>query len=435
MRSDWCKLSVAGLLFLTAHTAMAQAPNKGAQRRFTLERARVELQSTKEILGGLREEALRKYLLGYETPAEKHAASRYWGQLSRVSKLPSLELIPRPKVMGLNPYLMPNGVPDVPPLYPTVGDLKLGYVPTFQPGGVDDTGGHMPRFPPGTDSDRIEEIVEAWTAVNRRLTLPERNAVVRLIYRGSDNCSGVLVTPNWVITAGHCVSFLPTHVGVGETFQGQLEVGVAQCELHPMALKSQRSCGSKMPKSTFKAKPFDLALLRLDRSVPPSVAVPATVLLDNNYPGGLAKRFARMVGFGTIFYSGPGSSYVAPKLRQQGPGEFSVEDGHLRVASTTLAYVASGDSGGASFLACDAASPRPELLAGLNVDIHPTNKNANVAPFVDPMTKQWLRRHVKALEATELGQCLEPTPPGSSSTTPSDCDTLPLEEFLACLGS
>lgn len=118
-------------------------------------------------------------------------------------------------------------------------------------------------------------------------------AVVSLVRDGQSRCSGTLVAPDRVLTAGHCVSPLggPTHVVVGpDVDHPQQTVRIARWEQHP--------------RYTRMGAPYDFALLTLERAVAGVEPVPlARAPVDVDDLG----SDVRHVGFGLADEAGHGA--------------------------------------------------------------------------------------------------------------------------------
>lgn len=314
-------------------------------------------------------------------------------------------------------------------------------------GGTSDQTALIPQFLPTGDAAEQARVWQTWFPLINKLSTAHKNSVVRLIYEARRNCTGVLITSDIVLTAGHCVDVMPSHVNVGPLFdsQSRTEVDQRSCRLHPGAVNAgPNECGRATKEVIDEER--DLAIIRLRSPVRASLAKPAHILVADPpaAPGTIAasrsmgdgEYLGRMVGFGSVTYS---QEHDDPKDRQHAPAVLQWNStGQVSVRSPTAAAITSGDSGGPSFVTCGAAqSPQPETLVGINVaDVAPRESLAS--DLVRDETRKWLEDVEIPLLFLKVSQCQpislskEPTNPVAGS---EECPAEPFESWKKCLES
>ncbi|HYE96838.1 MAG TPA: trypsin-like serine protease [Rubricoccaceae bacterium] len=184
---------------------------------------------------------------------------------------------------------------------------------------------------------------EALTVATRDADTPMANATVRL----SNGCTGVLIRPDIVLTAGHCLEPAPERTP-GE-WHSLAAVGVPRSVSFGVDRTAFRET---IPATHYNPAGYDdIVLLALARPVAPSVAIPQPVLLRTPSPRPTAfwrgQRFV-MAGWGGT------ETEAAPRFRLTANARdgvipfvsFGVLQPHLmRVSGEGGATVIPGDSG------------------------------------------------------------------------------------------
>ncbi len=191
---------------------------------------------------------------------------------------------------------------------------------------------------------------------------PENNSVVQIrnIYYGhrpAGGCTGTLISPDVVITAGHCVMGIdapPDNNGVimehpislydGNWHPiprgGTIEVRFGPNGMDPVEEITARQFRS--PAMTETLGHADIAMIRLDQPVPASIAVPRPIntSLEDTPPGPL-----QIVGFG------PECRTNQPRLRNSGmsSGQRTTAPNYYRGRFAGTTWACQGDSGAPAF--------------------------------------------------------------------------------------
>jgi hypothetical protein len=291
----------------------------------------------------------------------------------------------------------------------------------------------LPAFLPGTPRADQDNVRRLWNELYAGMDEQHLNSVVRIVYASASRvCTGVLIAADWVITAGHCVAMAPTHVTVGKYFLSKDEFAIADdgCFLHPQALGGSAAaipCNGGQDKNLFDRN-HDLAMLHLAAAVPASLARPAA-LLTGSSPVELTQKFARLAGFGTEAYKPSNPDAVKPPIeRLNGPAFLDVASGFpgvVHVTSATVAFVAAGDSGGPTFLACREDAAEPELLVGVNGYAYPDERSGDSATVFDVGHADWIQQRSAVTSFSEATDCLK--------TVARDCTGLVDEALVKCV--
>jgi hypothetical protein len=205
-------------------------------------------------------------------------------------------------------------------------------------------------------------------------------AVVSLLHEGATFCSGSLISPNVVLTAGHCLSIELTGIPVteievffgNEVADGGTVTSVVDGGPHPLFDPTE------IP-PTYELN--DIGILQIET---PSRVEPFTLSsepVDNSFIG----RSLRLVGFG---YTGPDGDNAG--IKRSGTSVIEDLPGTIFYMGLTPAGTCNGDSGGAALLTTDGGD---EVLAAIHslsdcetemaeerVDLHVSDF---IQPFVD----------------------------------------------------
>ncbi|MBZ2180419.1 MAG: trypsin-like serine protease [Acidobacteria bacterium] len=213
------------------------------------------------------------------------------------------------------------------------------------------------------------------------------------------NCTGALVAPTVVITAGHCVASATQWDVNFETASGIATIGVSGSSLHP--LYASRTSSPNLPQ-------FDVALLQLGMPAPLDAAV--YTLSDGSLPltfGDLTGSVVDQVGYG-LGGNPSGALGVGVRRRAQnrvagiaaGEPDQPLVTLHNFSASGepgNFGLVAAGDSGGPMFFSNDdftnviigiaSASSIPAVASGTYTTGSYFGLHTNV---FEPLTRSWL---------------------------------------------
>jgi len=194
-------------------------------------------------------------------------------------------------------------------------------------------------------------------------------------------CSGMLVAPQVVLTAAHCVSpgTLP-EVHVGSPVGSGRFIAVAQAIRHPAFDDTTHA--------------FDLAVLLLAEPAEIAPVALPTATLDASFVG----ASVRVVGFGV-----EATGALADGMRRSGTMQISAIDAYTFTATPAPSNTCGGDSGGPVFTMVGA----DEQLLGVTVSGDPTCMVNAVDGRVDISVADFVRPHVDA------------PPPGAPPAGPS----------------
>ena len=146
-----------------------------------------------------------------------------------------------------------------------------------------------------------------WLGSGDDVSNPTQNAVVRLVIGGTGVCTGTLVAPNLVLTAGHCVDMMRVEVaGASKNVWGEWETPgawypfngsiVAHFGLTTSSTVTYNATEYSLPSGN------DAFLLKLAANVPASVAIPSKVMTRlpaaSNPEAFFSGEPLKMVGFG-----------------------------------------------------------------------------------------------------------------------------------------
>lgn len=215
-----------------------------------------------------------------------------------------------------------------------------------------------------------------------------------LIAGGGFNCTGALIAPEVVITAGHCTATANQWNVTFETASGIATIGVTNAAMHP--LYANRTSNPKIQQ-------FDVALLRLAIPAPLDAAI--YTLADGTLPltfGYTTGTVVDQVGYG---YGGNPSGALTNGVRRRAGNQlFTILGGEADQPLVTahdfsspleppsFGIIAAGDSGGPMFLnnqiigiasassvpAIDSGTYPSQVYYGLHTNVY------------EPLTYQWL---------------------------------------------
>lgn len=213
---------------------------------------------------------------------------------------------------------------------------------------------------------------------------------------GVGECSGVLVGPRTVLTAGHCVrsessgrpfDVIGRTVFIGTPQSRAVARRVRSVAAHPRFRPRQPSTG------------YDLAVLRLDRSVGRAPAVLATPAEETR----LAAPPARVVasGFGVVRDGQPVARRPARRVSLErlspfncvAPGQVPTFRRVLLCAASPTAGICAGDSGGPLSVAVPRGGTRVIGITSLGIVQSPCRSTVGVFARVVP-ARSWIRREI-----------------------------------------
>lgn len=142
---------------------------------------------------------------------------------------------------------------------------------------------------------RVALLAVAACAVDRRT--PTRSPVIRLGSGAEPNCTGVLIGPRRVVTAGHCLSGVENHRKLFDTLGAPLTASITAYSVHDRATRSDSLHDIAV---AYLDRPLEVDYARVpiddDLSVGELVQVllRAPTLPGPNYPSPAESRWGRM---------------------------------------------------------------------------------------------------------------------------------------------